>query len=275
MSRKFFSWLLYIACFSCAQQVCAEQLIEFCVVIPSYNNEKYVQGNIQSVAMQSYKNWTIYYIDDCSSDKTWQLVNQEVKAHNIEDKCILVHNEKRRHSLANVYTAVHNLTPKKIVVILDGDDEFSSSDVLQTLADAYSDPTTWMTYGNFRCSPYLSYLKNLCAPIPPYVAKENSFRTYRWIFGPLRTFYAQLFQKIKKEDLMHGNDFYHMAGDQAFMYPMAEMAGGKHIRYISQVLYVYHVDSPINDFRINSHLADKLAKEIRARPPYQPLEKMF
>jgi glycosyltransferase involved in cell wall biosynthesis len=40
------------------------------VIIPTYNSEKFIIDTIQSVQNQSYKNWEVILVDDCSTDKT-------------------------------------------------------------------------------------------------------------------------------------------------------------------------------------------------------------
>lgn len=49
------------------------------VVMPSYNTENYISKAIQSVLNQSYKNLELIIIDDCSIDKTRQIVEEYCK----------------------------------------------------------------------------------------------------------------------------------------------------------------------------------------------------
>lgn len=46
----------------------------FSVVIPSYNREKLIEKAIQSVASQTYKDYEIIIADDCSTDRTKEVV---------------------------------------------------------------------------------------------------------------------------------------------------------------------------------------------------------
>lgn len=44
--------------------------------MPSYNCGKYVEQTIRSVQAQSYQNWEIIFVDDCSKDDTIKLVSE-------------------------------------------------------------------------------------------------------------------------------------------------------------------------------------------------------
>lgn len=53
-----------------------EQDFEFglvSIITPSYNCEKYIKETINSVLNQSYKNWELLIIDDCSRDNTFNI----------------------------------------------------------------------------------------------------------------------------------------------------------------------------------------------------------
>ena len=44
------------------------------VVITSYNYEKYIKETIQSVLNQTYKDWELIIVDDCSSDNSVDVI---------------------------------------------------------------------------------------------------------------------------------------------------------------------------------------------------------
>ena len=45
------------------------------IIMPSYNCGKYVEDTIRSVQAQTYENWEIIFIDDCSTDDTVKRVS--------------------------------------------------------------------------------------------------------------------------------------------------------------------------------------------------------
>lgn len=46
------------------------------VVMPAYNAERFIEETIQSVVWQTYENWELIVVDDCSTDGTRSLVMQ-------------------------------------------------------------------------------------------------------------------------------------------------------------------------------------------------------
>ena len=239
------------------------------IVIPSYNNALWYKHNLESVREQLYTNFNVIYIDDCSPDGTGKLVEQYIQKNHLENKIRLIKNPIRRGALANIYSAVDQCADTDIIAQLDGDDWFACNNVLQMINEAYEDIHVWMTYGQYLWFPH--NIVGLCKELPSNVVINNSYRTYReWITSQLRTFYAGLFKKIKKEDLLYEGKFYPMAWDVAYMIPMLEMAYGKY-QFIPHVTYIYNCATPINDHKVSRELQLKLDLYVRSRTAYQPI----
>ena len=45
------------------------------IIMPAYNAEKYISESIDSVLNQTYQNWELLVIDDCSTDNTANIIN--------------------------------------------------------------------------------------------------------------------------------------------------------------------------------------------------------
>jgi glycosyltransferase involved in cell wall biosynthesis/SAM-dependent methyltransferase len=242
---------------------------KFVVVIPSYKNEKWCVRNINSALNQDYDNFRIIFTDDCSPDNTFNLVKEVVDAAKQNDIITLIKNEKRLGALNNLYDMIHSCEDNEIILTLDGDDWFPNNNVLNRLNEIYSKEDLWITYGQYTNHPMGGV--GVAAPYPPNIVDTNSFRSHTWGASHLRTFYAWLFKKIKKEDLMRGNVFFPMTWDFAIMLPALEMAG-KHSKYLSDILYVYNMENPINDHKVNVRLQQDLDRHIRGMPKYQKVE---
>ena len=46
------------------------------IITPSWNSEKYIKKTIESVQNQTYLNWEMIIVDDCSSDNTVKIVQE-------------------------------------------------------------------------------------------------------------------------------------------------------------------------------------------------------
>jgi hypothetical protein len=55
-----------------------------------------------------------------------------------------------------------------------------------------------------------------------------------------------------------------VTGDLSFMFPMLEMSGQEHYRFMEEINYVYNEQNPINDHKVDilmvNHIADKIRK---------------
>lgn len=54
-----------------------EELVS--IIMPSYNSEKFISDSIQSVQKQTYENWELLIVDDCSTDRTVSLIKDFIE----------------------------------------------------------------------------------------------------------------------------------------------------------------------------------------------------
>lgn len=267
-------FFLITALFFGATPLFADQSTQktFVIIIPSYNNRDWYEQNLSSVLSQNYQNFRVIYVNDASTDTTGDLVEQYLRENDLDQRVTLIQNKKRIGALANIYNSVWLCDPKEIVVTVDGDDWLYHSEVLHFLNELYSNNAIWMTYGQFIEYP----TKNLggAAQIPHFVTELCGYRGYDWVSTHLRTFYAGLFQKIQLEDFLHNGEFFPVAWDLAFMFPMLEMAG-YHSQFVPDILYVYNVQTPFNDRKLHLDLQRSLDEIIRQKTRYCPILSPF
>lgn len=253
--------------------------LEFVIVVPSYNNEKYARRNLDSLIHQKTSvPYSIICIDDCSTDKTGALMDDYARKHKLSSSFLkIIHNEKRMGALSNIYTTIHNhCKDHQVVVLVDGDDCLAHNLVLARLEAEYANPELWMTYGQFIFYPSTKWGTTYEITRESLLKKE--VRSLVYVAQHLRTFKAGLFKKIKKEDLMLDGTFFAMNADMATMICMLEMCTPKdenavsHCTFIPDILYIYNYVNPISDHIIDRSLQLELEKVIRARKPYEPLE---
>ena len=240
------------------------------VIIPSYNNRQSYERNLSSVVAQDYHDFRVIYIDDCSSDRTGELVEQFILDRNSGNLIHLIRNPVRIGALQNLYNTIHRCDDDEIVILLDGDDWFAHNGVLKKVSEVYANLGCWMTYGQYRSWPdnMIGYSRE----IPSNIIETNSYRENEWCSSHLRSFYAWLFKLRKMEDLISPcGAFYHMAWDQAIMFPMLEMSGHR-AKFISEVLYIYNAANPLNDYKVDRSSQRSLETVIRMQKRYDRLK---
>ena len=90
------------------------------VIMPSYNTEKYILDSIRSVQAQTYTNWELIIVDDCSTDNTLETVRKHVEETN-ENRIRLLSNEKNSGAAVSRNYALREAKGRWIA-FLDSDD---------------------------------------------------------------------------------------------------------------------------------------------------------
>lgn len=230
-----------------------------------YNAEDYVERCIGSIMGQNYKNFKCYITNDLSTDNSVNIVKEMIKD---DERFILIDNTTKMYQPGNYDQIIRNnpdVDDNDIVVEVDGDDWLPDSKVFDRVAELYSDSSVWIANGKFR---YVNGGIGFAAP-PRNI---STIRQETFTASHLRTWRAFLWRKIKEEDLKDENGVYwKTAGDLAFMFPMIEMAGEEHYRFMSDVNYIYNEINPLNDHKVNMDSVNEIVVKIRNKEPYKKL----
>jgi len=100
------------------------------VLIPTYNVYDYIEEAIQSIISQTYKNLEIIVIDDCSTDGTYEKL-QEIKE---KDDRIQIFRNKENLKIAETLNFALSVSNGDYIARMDGDD-ISTSDRIEKQLD--------------------------------------------------------------------------------------------------------------------------------------------
>lgn len=213
---------------------------------------------------QRYKDFTCYITDDMSTDNTVSIVRETIKN---DSRFILIENQSKLYQPGNYDQIINskNIDDDEICVEVDGDDWLSDSNVFTRINEVYKDKEVWMTSGSFRYHDGRPGFAN-----PP--TNFSNVRKQTFTLSHLRTWKSWLWKKIKPEDLRdENNNYWNVAGDLSFMFPMFEMSGEKHYRFLSDINYIYNESNPINDHKVNMSNVINTVNKIRNKPEYKKL----
>lgn len=115
------------------------------IVLPIYNGEKYMRKSIQSVLDQSYKNWELLILDDCSTDRTSEiakeyiLVDSRIKYFKNEENLRLPRNLNKGFSLS-----------KGEYLTWTSDDNMYKFDAIEKMVNALENSKAEFVYASCR-----------------------------------------------------------------------------------------------------------------------------
>lgn len=93
-----------------------EELVS--IIMPAYNCGDFIGSTLDSVIIQSYKNWEVIVVDDCSTDNTADAVQEYIK----KDNRIKYHKLEKNSGAAVARNKAVDLASGKYMAFLDSDD---------------------------------------------------------------------------------------------------------------------------------------------------------
>ena len=234
------------------------------VLTTTYNCEKFIEKSLLSIMSQRFKDFKCYVTDDMSTDNTLNIIKETIKN---DSRFILIENLEKFYQPGNYEQVIRwrGIEGDEICVEVDGDDWLPNSNVLTKINEIYQDENVWMTSGSFKYHDGRTGFAN-----PP--TKFTDIRKQTFTLSHLRTWKAWLWKKILPEDLKDENGkFWSVAGDLAFMFPMLEMSGEEHYRFLPDINYIYNESNPINDHKVNLNKVMTIVNKIRNKKEYQKL----
>jgi glycosyltransferase involved in cell wall biosynthesis len=179
----------------------------FVITIIGHNNGASVEKTLRSVLSQNYENFRVIYIDDGSSDGSFEHARDLVYDSNDTHRVHFVQNREPLGEIANLVHSVNTCDDEEIIVLVGGVDLLSHEWVLQKLNQYYANPDLWLTFA--RSMEFPTFTLN--EEIPHF---------------HLKTFYASLFKQLQEEEM-----------DMAYMLPLLEMAKD-HAQSLPEILYL-------------------------------------
>lgn len=144
------------------------------IITPVCNNEETVARTIRSVQNQSYENWELIIVNDCSSDNSLKIIQSFLKY----DRRILLINNKANFGPAISRNKAIEKATGRFIAFLDSDDEW--------LPNKLKAQSKFMLDNNFAlsCTEYTrvsSSGKKLSTVSPPEVLRYQDLLKRNWI----------------------------------------------------------------------------------------------
>lgn len=111
------------------------------VIIPNYNKASYLEQCIKSVESQTYTAFEIIVVDDCSTDKSKEVLDRLVKEYNN----IKVYRQDKNQGVSEARNKGVEMASGRFITMLDSDDYYINSEKLKNEMKIASS-TGWLSY---------------------------------------------------------------------------------------------------------------------------------
>ena len=90
------------------------------ILLASYNGEKYIAEQIDSILNQTFDDWILYIKDDCSTDNTATIILEYEKKY--KDKIKIILSDKQSGSAKNNFFSMLKYSKSDYIMLCDQDD---------------------------------------------------------------------------------------------------------------------------------------------------------
>lgn len=214
----------------------------FSVLIANYNNGCFLKDAIDSILKQTYSNWEIVIVDDCSDDDS-ALIYESLKT----DSRIHVFLNERNCGAGFTKRRCVELANGEICGFVDPDDLLADNEALEIMVQAHRDhPDASMVYSGFYATDenLVVIKERRGTPLQGVSALESC----SWPFKHFVSF------KKEKYDLTIGID------------PLMKRAVDYDMYYkLEEVGEIVHIDKLLYYYRQNSHSISLNSGEYKSR----------
>lgn len=174
-----------------------EELVS--IIMPSYNTANYIKLTIESVLKQTYQNWELLIVDDCSTDNTDNIVAQ------YNDKRIIYMKNKKNCGAAVSRNRALKVARGKWIAFLDSDDLWYPTKLEEQIKFMVQNNYSF-SYTNYREINEANEENGIEVNGPKKITKRGMYR-YCWP-GCLTVMYdAEKIGKLQIEDIKKNNDY--------------------------------------------------------------------
>ena len=170
------------------------------IIMPSYNTGRFISETINSVLAQTYQNWELIIVDDCSTDDTDEVVSEFL----VDTRIKYIKNENNSGAAVSRNKALREATGRWIA-FLDSDDLWEPDKLTKQIA--FMDNNDYhFSYTNYIEIDEESTPNGKSVTGPKRITKHGMYN-YCWM-GCLTVMYdAEVVGLIQIEDIKKNNDY--------------------------------------------------------------------
>lgn len=216
------------------------------IIIPVYNCEDYLYVCLKSVLKQTYSEFEVICVNDCSTDSSLEILDYFAK---IDDRIKIFNNGKNRGSS---YSRNIGLKHAKgdYIFFLDSDDWISFNTLEELSKNAKSNDSDLVFYKLARFNDRKFILTQPAFDLSSYFDKNTDFNNFSFTYKDIKyhvinTSFAPYLKLYKKSFLDNYDDFTFPEGliYEDVIFHVKTVLRASKISFVPKFFYVYRIDN--------------------------------
>ena len=254
------------------------------IIIPVHNTEQYLRQCLDSIINQTFKIFEAIVINDCSSDKSYKIIEEFEK----KDSRITVINSKKNFGLGFCRNEGLKIAKGKYIIFVDSDD-WVKLDYIEILYNAIEKHNV-----DFVSAEYINY-NNITSVYSPNEREISFYKQYNFydfvidnesikkkilLDTPCICIWSKIF---KREFLISNNIYFKINFFEDNLFTWEAIANAKNFLFIKDLIYYYRTNRKgsfaythkKNFILYNSVLFENLKSSLIQNKIYEKYRKEF
>lgn len=206
------------------------------VIIPVFNVETYIERCVASIAAQSFRDFEVIFVDDCSPDRSMEVLYAALDRFHIDRVKFIAHDKNMGLAVSRVDGL--NASKGSYIIQVDSDD-YVHPQYLEKLYEAALSQDADMVICDFY-----EFDDNEIIEKKQYIPKGRSELVYGFLSGEV---FNSVWTKLVKKSLLYDNEIFQIPGlnyleDKSVAFRMAFFA--TKVVHVKEPLYYYNISNP-------------------------------
>ena len=140
------------------------------IITPTYNSEQFIVQTIQSVQAQTYKNWEMLIVDDCSTDSTFEILKQQSTL----DSRIKIQKLNTNSGAGSARQYALDMAQGRFIAFLDSDDLWKPNKLSEQIEYLIKNDIA-ITFSSYELMDEEGKVLNILIKVPKSITYQELF----------------------------------------------------------------------------------------------------
>ena len=221
----------------------------FSIIMANYNNARYIKEAIESLLKQTYSNWELIFVDDCSYDNSLAIAGEYAQ----KDTRIKILVNKINLGEGGTKKKGADVASGELLAYFDSDDRLCSR-ALEVMGKAHINHPEWVLAG----SKYIELRgEDILTPYQSPVGPQQGVPDDYLLSHPNRIVAFTVYKMDAYKKTSGFDSQLRSVADKDIYLKLEEVGGENCLGFVDEILYEYRQDNP-NSLSLGS--AEKLKK---------------